>query len=118
MKIDAYSKVVLTVIAACLLWMCLNGVTPTARAQANKPEPARVILVNEQGEPLFTRDGLRVTLGQKPLPLPVMVTNDRLPVDVRNSAIAVAVRAIQRTAVWDPIQVQVLREPPTQMPVP
>ena len=115
MKIDAYTKAVLTVIAACLVWMCLNGITPTVGAQA-KAEPSPVILVDEKGNPLFTRDGFRVNLGPKAQP--VMVANDPLPVDVRNAALAVAVRAIQRTTVWDPIQVQVLREPPTQMPIP
>ena len=115
MTTDAYTKGVLTVIAACLLWMCLNGATPIARAQTNKPAPAPVILVDEKGNPLSTRDGFRVTLG--PNPLPVMAL-EPLPVSVRNPALPVALRAIQRTAAWDPIQVQVLREPPTLMPIP
>ena len=33
MKIDAYTKAVLTVIAACLVWMCVNSATPTTHAQ-------------------------------------------------------------------------------------
>ena len=113
MKIDAYTKAVVTVIALCLVWQCVNGVTPAALAQAPpqsqtaKPTPTPVMLVDANGNPLLTPTGLRVT-----------VTNPSLSVDVTNKAIAVAVRAIQRTAVWDPIQVQVLREPPTQMPVP
>lgn len=113
MKIDAYTKVVLTVIALCLVWQCVNGITPAALAQAQpqpqtaKPQPMPVILVDANGNPLFTPAGLRVT-----------VTNPSLSVDVTNKAIAVAVRAIQRTAVWDPVLVQVLREPPTQMPIP
>ncbi len=32
MKIDAYTKGVLTVIAACLVWMCVNSATPTTHA--------------------------------------------------------------------------------------
>ena len=32
--------------------------------------------------------------------------------------LAVAVRSIQRGGAWDPIQVQVLREPPTLKPTP
>ena len=111
MKIDVYTKVVLTVIALCLVWQCVNGVTPAALAQPQsqtaKPTPTPVMLVDANGNSLFTPTGLRVT-----------VTNPSLSVDVTNKAIAVAVRAIQRTAVWDPIQVQVLREPPTQMPIP
>jgi len=36
MRIDAYTKVVLTVIAACLIWLSLGGTSllPTVHAQA------------------------------------------------------------------------------------
>ena len=116
MKSDAYTKAVLTVIAACLVWMCVNGMTPVTQAQTKPPEPSPVILVDAKGNPLYGSDGLRVNLGAKPLP--VNVSNDRLGVDVRNPVLPVAVRAIQRTTAWDPIHVQVMREPPTQMPIP
>ena len=33
MKVDRYTKLVLTIIAACLVWICLNGI-PAATAQA------------------------------------------------------------------------------------
>ena len=33
MKVDRYTKLVLTIIAACLVWICFNGI-PTATAQA------------------------------------------------------------------------------------
>jgi hypothetical protein len=95
MNIDAYTKAVLTVIAACLVWMCVNGATPTTHAQAKPPEPAPVVLVDPRGVPL---------------------TN--IPVTVLNPELAVAVRSIQRGGVWDPIQVQVMREPPTLKPTP
>jgi hypothetical protein len=116
MNTDTYTKAILTVIAACLVWMCVNGVTPVTQAQAKQPEPTPVILVDVKGNPIFTSDGLRVNLGPKPQP--VTLTNDAVAVNVRNPALTVAVRAIQRSAVWDPIQVQVMREPPTQMPIP
>ena len=113
---DAYTKAVLTVIAACLVWICLNTITPVTQAQAKPPEPTPVVLVDVKGNPIITTDGLRVNLGPKPQL--VTVTNDAVAVNVRNAALAVAVRSIQRSTVWDPIQVQVLREPPTQMPIP
>lgn len=116
MKVDAYTKAVLTVIAACLLWICLNGVTPVARAQAARPAPAPVILVDEKGAPIYTSEGFRVSSGAKPLP--VIVSNPSVPVEISNRPINVAVQAIQRGAAWDPIRVQVMREPPTLMPVP
>jgi hypothetical protein len=39
MPIDRYTKVVLTIIAACLIWLSLGGpaLLPTAHAQSNKP---------------------------------------------------------------------------------
>jgi len=104
MNVDAYTKGVLTVIAACLVWICLNGVTPVARAQAARPTPAPVVLVDASGTPLSA--------------VPVIVGNASLPVEVTNRSVAVAVRSIQRGALWDAIQVQVMRDPPTLMPVP
>lgn len=95
MKIDAYTKTVLTVIAACLVWMCVNGATPTTHAQAKPAGPAAVVLVDPRGVPLT-----------------------HLPVTILNPELSVAVQSIQRGAVWDPIQVQVMREPPTLKPTP
>jgi cobalamin biosynthesis protein CbiD len=106
MRIDLYTKTVLTVIAVCLVWMCINGATPVAWAQADKAQPSRVILVNEEGVPLFTSDGLRVNVG-----------TEALPVSVRNT-VPVAVRSLQRVGRWDPLEVHVLREPPTLAPIP
>jgi len=116
MRVDAYTKAVLTVIAVCLIWMCLNGVTPVVGAQAARPEPAPVVLVDGKGVPIYTSEGFRVSLGVKALP--VIVNNASLPVEITNPALNVAVRSIQRGTAWDPISVQVMREPPTLMPIP
>jgi hypothetical protein len=40
MKIDAYTKTVLTIIAICLVWICVKDVTRSA--QANAPQPVIV----------------------------------------------------------------------------
>jgi hypothetical protein len=118
MNVDAYTKGLLTVIAACLVWMCLNGVTPAASAQARAqlPQPTPVVLVDAKGMPIFTAEGLRVNVGSAVVP--VTVANQSVPVAVMNRSLPVTLRTIQRTGTWDPIQVQVMREPPTQMPVP
>ena len=116
MKVDAYTKGLLTVIAACLVWMCLNGVTPAANAQAKLPQPTPVVLVDANGMPIFTAQGLRVNFGNAVIP--VSVANNPVPVEVTNRALPVALRTIQRTAAWDPIEVRVMREPPTQRPIP
>lgn len=108
MNTDLYTKTVLTVIALCLVWMCVNGATPVARAQAELAKPMPVVLVNEKGFPIYTQQGIRVTLG--PQPLPVTTAN--------NGPFPVSLRSIQRGNTWDPLVVQVLREPPTLAPVP
>ncbi len=104
MNVDSYTKGVLTVIAACLVWICLSGGAPVARAQAPGPQPTPVVLVDVEGRPLRS--------------VPVFVSNESLPVAVTNPSLAVAVRSIARGARWDPIQVQVMRDPPTARPVP
>ena len=104
MQVDWYTKGVLTVIAACLAWLCLNSAMPVAGAQVARPAPTPVTLVDADGVSLKA--------------VPVFVSNDSLPVAVTNRALPVAVRWIQRGIEWDPIQVQVIREPPTLKPIP
>lgn len=106
MNVDTYTKGVLTIIAGCLVWMCLNGVTPAANAQA-MPQPTPVVLVDANGMPIYTAEGLRVNIGKTVV-----------PVTVANPSLPVSLRSIQRTAAWDVIPVQVMREPPTQRPIP
>ena len=118
MRTDVYTKTVLTVIAVCLVWMCVTASTPVAWAfQAARPQPAPVMLVDANGAPLVTPEGLRVNLGVKALPV-MTVNNAPLPVVVSNPSIAVSLRSIQRGAAWDAVPVQVLREPPTLRPTP
>ena len=113
MKIDLYTKTILTVIAACLIWISLTRATPVALAQTPRLQPTPVILVDQNGAPL---ESVRVSLTAQPLP--VVVTNTQ-PIQVSsNSTFGVAVRSIERTGRWDPIQVQVLRDPPTLLPTP
>ena len=109
MKIDLYTKAVLTVIAACLVWICISGVTPVAQAQATQapaPPPTRVMLVDEANRPIHAQ-GLRVHFGGVPV-----------PVDVGTSPLPVALRSIQRGGAWDYLDVRVMREAPTSRPTP
>jgi hypothetical protein len=133
MSSDLYTKTVLTVIALCLVWMCLNGVTPVTQAQAPTqaqaksapPAPMPVVLVNEKGVPIYTAHGLRVSVvNEQGTPvyttqgLRVNLGGEPVPVVVNNAALPVAVRAIQQGTTWDPILVQLLRDPPTLKPTP
>ena len=105
MKPDLYTKALLTIIAACLVWLCVNGVMPTALAQTpGMPPPTRVLLVDEKNVPLQV--------------VPVSVTNPSISVGVTNPSFAVALTGIERRGSWQPIDVRVIREPPTLQPVP
>ena len=106
MRTDLYLKSVLTVIAACLLWMCVNGVTPAALAQTKPSEPTRVVLVDERNVPLSTVQGLHVNVGLQ-----------TVPVSIANP-VAVRLTSIERAGSWQPVEVRVLREPSTLLPTP
>jgi hypothetical protein len=107
MKVDVYTKVVLSVIATCLVWLCLNGVIPGVSAQAGPSRPTPVLLVDERGAPLANAQGLRVN-----------VSNPAVPVVIGNQTLSVALTSIERRGTWQPIEVDVTKTPPTAMPVP
>ncbi len=106
MNVDVYTKTILTVIAACLVWICANGIIPAASAQAQLPPPTRVLLVDERNVAINTANGLRVNMGSQAIPVEL------------SQVVPVAVTAIQRQGTWQPIIVDVLKQPPTLMPTP
>jgi hypothetical protein len=100
MVIDRYTKVVLTVIAGCLLFQCLMMAGKVVQAQEAMDSwtlvPGRaqpVVIVNKT---------------------PVLVdTNRSLPVTVTQSPLAVAVTGVHHVGQqqWDPIDVHVQPQP-------
>ncbi len=105
MRIDTYTKVVLTIIAACLVWMCVSG---SAMAPLSAQGPQDVVLVGVRGE--------------RGMSLAVRPTDDwyrnALPVDVPR-AIGVRLQGIERpapTGRWDPIDVNVKEQPKKTTP--
>jgi hypothetical protein len=64
MRTDAYTKVMLTVIAACLIYIALGrpGILPAVQAQG---EPQHVILAGWSQSPASAA----VSLGSQPLPV-------------------------------------------------
>jgi hypothetical protein len=107
MKPDWYTKVVLTVIALSLLWICCNGFTQTVSAQADRTRPTPVVLVDEHGFPLITQQGLRVNVGDQ-----------SVPVVVRDQTLPVVLTAVERRGAWEALQVDVVRPPATALPTP
>ena len=117
MKIDLYTKTILTVIAACLVWMCVTRGIPAASAQGQQlPPPARVMLVDQNGAPIPTAQGLRVNTG--PEAVQVTIANQSLPVTVATRPLPVSLISIERQGSWQPIAVDVMRSAPTLAPVP
>jgi hypothetical protein len=52
MKTDLYTKVVLTTIALCLIWICAQRTPATVSAQSYGALQ-RVVLVDGQGRPIY-----------------------------------------------------------------
>src|SRR5512142_2705534 len=47
MRVDRYTRVILTIIAACLVWMCVGGIFST---QVVAHAPQEVVIVGVRGE--------------------------------------------------------------------
>jgi hypothetical protein len=74
MKIDRYTKVILTIIAACLVWMSLGG--PSLVTTANAASPMVVYVAgtwDSNNRPHnFYENGVRTSIG---VPVNVLPTN-------------------------------------------
>jgi hypothetical protein len=113
MRVDLYTKIVLTVIAGCLMWMCVQGVPPASLQAQTAVQPVVITglekgvrglpvqLVTDAGAPLATAEGVRVTIGNRAgQTIPVGVTSISRGVD----------------APWDSVQVEVTKVPPARVP--
>jgi hypothetical protein len=115
MKPDLYTKAILTVIAAALIALSVNGLSSPALAQADAQRVVvvgweralPVIVVDDQGRMITSSQGVRVNVGGQPV-----------PVTLGNQTVPVSLRAIERTGAWQPIQVDVLKTPPSPVPGP
>jgi hypothetical protein len=96
-RVDLYTKVVLTVIAVCLVWICLGGVLRTAAPlQAAGPELVDVRIRGIERDAAEAWDSLAIAFASGgPVPVevlnqravPVLIRNELVPVDVRNVAV-------------------------------
>jgi hypothetical protein len=110
---DIYTRVVLSIIALCLIWIGFGRATPVVSAQAEPQKvvvagwdrPLPVMLVDEKGQPLATADGLRVSSTGQPLVVRLEKVN-----------VPVTIASIERSGTWQPIPVDVMRSPLTDRP--
>jgi hypothetical protein len=127
MLIDRYTKTVLTVIAACLVWLCAAGLPGTAHAQqtALQNNPGAAVPVVIVGTGSITRAGavsvmwhgdrsdptVPVTLPygpDKPLPVHLPYTDQQpLPTEISS---------VRHGPHWDPVRVAVENAPGRAQP--
>lgn len=80
MRIDAYTKAVLTVIAVCLVWLAIGGpaLLPAVQAQGNNVQNVRVVGWGQESTATVRVVGWRSQNGgpDRDLPLPVITKPD------------------------------------------
>lgn len=130
MKVDRYTKAVLTVIAGCLLWICAMGTGPSLAAQpratiANDVQPVVIVgsgTLDQQGHVTVhyvrTPDGRSRTNPTVAVSLPYTAANP-LPTRLLNSPeapLAVEIAAVKKTGEWEPIRAKVEDAPARPKP--
>jgi hypothetical protein len=128
MSIDSYTKAVLTIIAACLVWLCAASAALPLRAQQRAPAlaaaPAQPVVIvgwgtlDAEGRVKLTMNGDRANPMTDPN-LPVKVIGYPMPtraLDVRleyseGRPLPVGISSIKRTGDWEPIRSAVEPEP-------
>jgi hypothetical protein len=130
MNIDRYTKVVLTIIAGCLLWICAMGAGPSLSAQrasviTNAVQPVVIVgtgTVDQQGTIVVNYirppDGRVRTDPTIPVTLPYTAA-DPIPARLMNlpdAPLAVEISSVRKTGDWEPIRVRVEEAPPRPKP--
>ena len=102
-SLDPYTKIVLTVIAVCLIWLCLTNARSVAplEAQAREIIDVRIRAIDRQ--PASAWDAVSIAT-DRPLPaevrneasIPVVLTNELVPVDIRQAAVKETLKPLER----------------------
>ena len=103
-RIDLYTKVVLTVIAVCLVWICLGGVLRTAPPlQAAGQGLVDVRIRGIQRDASEAWDPVDITAGdtlpvevQNQNAVPVEILNELVPVDVKNVVVKTSLVPLEK----------------------
>jgi hypothetical protein len=77
MRIDFYTKSVLTIIAACLVWMVVGSATPPVQAQDRTPSRVIVTGWEDQAGFIYKLPEMPERMRTQPVPLPVRDAGSR-----------------------------------------
>lgn len=91
-KPDLYTKGVLTIIAVCLVWICLNNVSFLSRAEA---QPGGVL---SQVQIIGIEKGVRI-------PVQIVGTDKPLPI-TSTEGVPVKLTGIKKGKEWDAIKIE------------
>jgi hypothetical protein len=144
MIVDRYTKAVLTVIAGCLLWLCVMGAgqvlvaqpAPALRIPNANVQPVVIVgtgTLDQQGTVTVSyilQDGVRRTdptlpvalpyTTARPLPVALPYTDSRpMPARLTNESdepIPVEISAVRKVGEWEPIRTSVEDAPPRKRP--
>jgi hypothetical protein len=103
-QIDFYTKFILTVIALCLIWICLRDVRLFPRLYASNPELVDVRIKAIKREVGLGWDPVSVEASAN---LPTEVRNTTgIPVEVKNALLAVDVKNVEVKGSLGPLDVK------------
>jgi hypothetical protein len=117
MRADTYTRAVLTVIALCLIYLCVREAAPSVAAQ---DAPTRVVITGVALEHGDTRNALPVgVVGQMRMVADGFSAVPAQPVSVRlGEPVEIQTARPIKIEVDRPLPVQVVREPGSQRPGP
>ncbi len=102
--VDSYTKFILTVIALCLVWICVReiGIIPMLYAEEADAVDVRIKAIERT--PGQNWDSLLIDTSNN---LPVEVRNPvAIPVEIKNELLAVDVRNVDVKSVLVPVEVK------------
>lgn len=120
MKVDTYTKVVLSLIAVCLCWLCFKNVNvaETAAAQVKTPPQEVVIAGVKTGSGFLPVTISGVSSGAK---LAVVVTDVTTPdhllpvkiggINTPNHQLPVSIESVKQGSPWDSLSIKAAANP-------
>jgi hypothetical protein len=128
MSSDKYTKVVLTIIAACLVWLCANTIGHPLNAQStalasDRAQPVVIVgwgTIDGRGRITLTMNADRNNPTTDPR-IPVTIMDSMVPLDVKleyteTRPLPVGISRIKQTGDWEPIRSAVEEEPVRSKP--